>query len=208
MKKWWFLSLLLLLPALASAATVKISNKTSLSFKVPQGWELATEPPTTLVADLAEHLGHDATDKGYSPSKDQLLDAARKRLRANEAILYNPQSKCYLTLDLSPMRQGEHPPSEETIRLSAKYAGESLQHEAGISSLTSSSREATISGGWYSYRYDADYLHEGQKMHFSGVIGFAAPYWYFFYYTDFLKDPADSGRAEQVFTSIKLEIKQ
>jgi len=204
MKKWLLLLGFFLLPALACAQSVQISDRTTLSFDIPAGWESAREPPANLVEELARHIAHEAAEKGHSPDKEQLLRTARKRFSANEALLFNPISKSYMLLDLSRLRQGERAPDETTIRLSAKYAGESLDHEEGVSKFSSASREATIAGGSYSYRYDADYLQHGKPMHFSGIIGFASPYWYFFYFTDYLGDPEDRNRAEQVFRSLKI----
>jgi hypothetical protein len=206
--KCYFLFILFCLPLLAHAETVRVSDGTTLRFDIPAGWELTTEPPAFLLEEMAEHLSHDAAEKGYSPGKEQLLEAARKRLAANEVLLFNPVSKSYLTLDLSHMSQGERPPSIKTIKLSAKYAGESLEHEEGVSNLKSTTGEVAIAGGGTAYRYAADYLLHDDPRHFSGIIGFVSPYWYFFYYTDFLKDPEDKQRAERLINSLKIEIQR
>jgi hypothetical protein len=188
----------------ASAEIIKISETTSLQLVVPSGWLLAYEPPQKLLEEIAEHISHEATEKGQSPSQEQLLSAAKKRLAANEIILFNPDTLAYLTLDFSHLKQGERAPGKKSIKLSAKYAGESLEQEEGVSQLTGDSREFSVAGAWYAYRYDADYQHHDEKMAFSGVIGFSAPYWFFFYYTDFLQDPMDKIRSEQVLTSLQI----
>ena len=199
--------ILTLLPVLASAERLQITENTALSFAIPQGWEWAKEPPAALLEEMAEHIEHEAKGKGYSPTQEQLLDAAKKRLKANEVLLYNPQSTAFMTLDLSHLKKGEKAPGKKTIKLSAKYAGQSLEQEEGVSQLTGNSKEVSINGAWYAYRYDADYLHHEEKMNFSGVIGFASPNWFFFYYTDYLKDPADKQKAEDIFKSIHIEQK-
>jgi len=190
--------------SVASAEEIEISPTTSLQFSVPTGWLLADKPPMNLLEEMAEHISHEAAAKGHSPSKDQLLSAARKRLAENEVILYNPKTISHLTLDFSPLRQGERAPSEKSIKLSAKYAGESLEQEEGVSQHSGKTYETSVDGAWYAYRYDASYLHHDEKMAFSGVIGFKEPYWFFFYYTDYMQDPADRERLEQVLKSIKI----
>jgi len=204
MKLRILLSLFILIPSLSYAETIQISEKVNLSFSVPEGWKMASEPPAILLEEMAKHIAHEAKKKGHSPSHQQLLEAARKRLANNEVLLFNPQSKSHLTLDLSPQSDGS-PPSQKTIRLSAKYAGESLEHEEGVSKLESRINQVSVAGSESAYRYDADYLHHGEPMHFSGIIGFSSPYWYFFYFTDYLSDPEDQNRAEQVFNSLRIE---
>jgi hypothetical protein len=196
--------ILLTLPFVASAETFQISEQVSLNFAVPDGWKWVKTPPQELLEEMAEHIGHEAEEKGYSPSQGQLLDAARKRLKANEVLLYNHQSKAHMSLDLSRLRQGEKAPSKKSIKLSAKGAGESLEQEEGVTKHQGKSKEFKVDGAWYAYRYDADYMHHDEKMRFSGVIGFSSPYWFYFYYTDHLNDPDDRTKADQIFQSIRI----
>lgn len=196
-----------LFPTLALAETVQITETSSLIFELPDGWQLTTEPPQALVAEMAEHIGHEAAEKGYSPTQAQLMAAAIKRLKANEVLLYNPESTAFITLDMSHLRQGERPPSKKSIKLSAKYAGQSLEQEEGVSQLQDTSNETTINGAWYAYRYDADFLQHDKNKHFSGIIGFSAPHWFFFYATDYLKDSNDRQKIEKIFESIRIDSK-
>ncbi len=195
----------LLLPFTVTGEQIQIDAQTVLHFKIPAGWEWAKTAPQPLLEEFAEHIAHEAEEKGFSPTQTQLLAAAEKRLAANEVLLYNPETLSHITLDMSHLRQGEKPPSKKTIRLSAKYAGQSLENEEGVSGLKGKSSEASINGAWYAYRYDAQYLHHEEKMQFSGFIGFVSPHWFFFYFTDYLKDPADQAKGEQVFQSIRIE---
>lgn len=192
-------------PLLSFAETVQIAEKTALHFEVPPDWRWSNTPPQSVLAEVAEHIGHEAAAKGQAPSQKQLLAAAQTRLAANEVFLYNPQSSAYMTLDLSPLHQGERPPGKETIELSARYAGQSLEQEEGVEKLQGQTSEYSIVGAWYAYRYNANYLHHDHKMYFSGVIGFSSPYWFFFYFTDYQNDAADKQKAEQLFESIRIE---
>ena len=201
------LIIFILMPVFCCAESLQVTAQTTLYFEIPSAWQWVKEPPQPLLEEMAEHIGHEAAAKGHAPNKQQLIVAARKRLKSNEVLLYNPDSTAYMTLDLSPLRKGERAPGKESISLSAKYAGQSLQQEEGVSHLQAQNREVQIGGAWYASRYDADYLHHEQKMHFSGIIGFASPYWFFFYYTDYLKDPSDKISAEQIFRSIRIEHK-
>ncbi len=195
---------LFFLPTFSFAETVHISNLTSIVYEIPDGWVRAEEPPQALLDIFAEHIEHEAQEKGYSPSLEQLQDAAKKRLDANEVLLYNPRTNAHITIDMSHLRRGEKVPSKKSIQLSAKYAGQSLEQEEGVSGLTGKSSEATVSGAWYANRYDADYLHHEEKMRFSGIIGFVSPYWFYFYSSDYLKDPADRKKIDQFLETISI----
>ena len=209
MKFCFLLTLLLCLMAPpVDAKTVQISAKTTLTFDLPEGWVLASEPPVALLEDLAAEIGRETRGKDHQLSRKQLLDTARDRLSANAALLYNPESKSYLALDLSPLRPGEPPPDDDMIRRSARYAGESLANEKGVIRLSRSDREIIIPGCAYAYRFDIDYLRDDRQRQFSGVVGFSAPYWCYFYFTDTLGDPQDRIRAEQVFRSLRVETRK
>lgn len=206
MKKTLLVILLItFLPATGFSETLHISPRTTLHFDVPTGWLWTDDPPQILLAIIAKKIGAEAISREQSPNQLQLLAAARDRLINNEAILYNPQSSAYLTLDLSPLRKGESPPDKEGLKLSVSYTGQVLSQETGVSHLHDSSRKVTIPGIKHAYRYDADYQQHAQKMRFSGIIGFSSPFWLFFYYNDYLNDLADSVKAEQVFNSIRIE---
>jgi hypothetical protein len=195
---------LLFLPSLGFAETVHISNLTSIVYELPAGWVKADEPPQALLDIFAEHIDHEAEEKGYSPSRGQLQDAAQKRLAANAVLLYNPQTNAHITIDMSHLRRGEKAPSKRSIQLSAKYAGQSVEQEEGVSGATGQSNEAKVSGAWYAHRYDADYLHHDEKMRFSGIIGFVFPYWFYFYTTNYLKDPADREKIDRFLATISI----
>lgn len=203
-KKFVLLMLITLLPFCAYAETVHISNLISIVFDIPEGWVQAKEPPQPMLEIFAEHIGHEAEEKGHSPSHEQLIEAAQKRLKTNDVILYNPNTNAHMLLDMSPLRRGEKAPSKNSIRLSAKYAGQSLEQEEGVTNLTGQSSAFSIPGAWYAYRYDADYLHHDEKMRFSGVVGFISPYWFYYYHTNYLKDPADLEKAEKIFKTLHI----
>ncbi|HKJ05405.1 MAG TPA: hypothetical protein VJ974_07410 [Geopsychrobacteraceae bacterium] len=187
------------------AETVDISSKLKLHFDIPDTWVSDLEPPQALVDIMAEHIGHDAAQKGRHPSQGELQQLARKRFAENEALLFNPESHAFLSLDFSPLRQGERAPSHKSIKLSARYAGESLSNEEGVSDLTTTESDIEIDGAWYSHRFDATYKHHDNPISFTGIVGFASPYWFYFYYTDYLRDSRDREALEKIIRSLKIE---
>lgn len=87
------------------------------------GWQWATEPPQSLLKGITEQINHETINRGQTASQQQLLEAAAKNLKANEVLFHNPTMIAYMTLDISPLRQGEDAPGKETIRLYDKIEG-------------------------------------------------------------------------------------
>lgn len=187
------------------AETVDISSNIRLHFELPAGWISNLDPSPFLVDEMAEHIKHDAAGKGRHPSEEQLRQAARKRFKDNEALLYNPETHAFMSLDFSSLRQGEHAPSHKSIKLSTRYAGESLSNEEGVTDVTTDSSNIDILGAWYAHRFDSSYKHHDKPMAFIGVVGFVSPYWFYFYYTDYLGNAQDRVSAEKILKSIRIE---
>lgn len=187
------------------AETVDISDSLRVHFELPSGWVSNLEPPQFLVDKMAEHIKHDAAKKQRYPSKEQLQQAALKRFKSNEALLYNPDSEAFMSLDFSSLGQGDKAPSHKSIKLSTRYAGESLSNEGGVTELTTDNTNIDIQGSWYAHRFDASYKQHGRPMAFTGVVGFVSPYWFYFYYTDYLKNEQDRVSVEKILKSVRVE---
>ncbi len=215
MNKFAFLLSMLLIVGLSACAatppqvnrTVEISPGLSLGVYLPSDrWTMTSEIPEFLVEDRAEHIEHELAEKGQKVSRDQLLDAARKRLAANELFIFNPASKASMEIDFSPLKDGEAAPSRRTVAASARYAGDSLSQEEGVSEARFSDRKADVFGARDAYRLDADYKHHDEKTRFLGIVGFAAPYWFYAYYTDHLAVPSDHQEMDRIVRSLLITV--
>ena len=193
-----FLSLFLSGPAFS--ATIQVGGDLELEIPVPEGWTLyQEEPPMALVEEMAEHIAHEAEAQGASPSREQILDVARKRLVANEAILYHDAGGAHLDIDFSALDPGQKPPSTKTLRNSAKYAAQSLAGEEGVSDVDWEVSEFKVQGAREAFLLAADYRHHDDPVRFLGVIGFAgSDQWFFLYYTDYLRAPGTFGQMQEI----------
>lgn len=152
-------------------------------------WVVSQEVPEALVTETAEHLQHELEAQGKQVPSEKVLEAARKRLAANELFIYNPNTGATLTVDFSPLREDESPPRRATIEQSARFAAQGLEDEEGLSEVTHSTTKTSMFGLQHAYRIDANFQKHGAATRFLGVVGYAAPYWCYFYYTDPLHDP-------------------
>lgn len=175
-----------------SAQMLQIHPDLSLGLpNVGPRWVVSQEVPEGLVAEAADHLQHELAAQGKQVPEEKLLELARKRLAANELFILNPTTGATLLVDFSPLKADESNPRRSTIEQSAIYAAQGLEEEEGLSEVTQTTSKASMFGLQYAYRIDANFQKHGAATRFLGVVGFAAPYWCYFYYTDPLQDPQD-----------------
>ena len=185
--------------------TVQINSDLTVGLAIPgQRWELARQIPEFLVEDQAEHLARELGGQGRNVSREELVALARKRLGTNELFLFNPATKAHLEVDFSPLFAQETAPSEEAVALSVRYAAESLSREEGVSDVRTRSKKVLVHGALAAYRLDAEFLMHGSRTRFVGVVGFYSPYWFYFYFTDPMKDPEDYEEMGNILKSLAI----
>lgn len=197
---------LMLLPALALGATFQL--KPDLKVNLPEltaPWVVSTEPPAELIEHLTEHVLEEAQAQGKSPTPEQAREVASKQARSNQLFVANPESGAHLLISFSPLAQGETAPSAKTVALSAEYAAEGVADE-GWTDVTTEQSATTIKGAQQAQWFTIDYRHEGERSQFLGIVGFAKPYWFWFYGNDHLKNPADRALLEKLMRGIEIEV--
>lgn len=190
-------------PARADSLNMPAGLVLNLSLPGPR-WVLSTEVPEILVPEMVEHLEHEMQAQGRSLSKQELETLARKRLSQNEAFVHNPKSGAVLLIDFSPLEKGEEAPADKTVAYSARYAAESMEQEEGATEVVHSSGEAFVQGARTAHSLSVNYRHHGEPTRFYGIVGFAPPSWFFLYYTDHLRDPADQAEMDAILKSIRI----
>lgn len=207
MSRFVLLCVALLLAAVSPAAseTLRLAPDLSLEMALPaEGWVMSSEPPPFLLESTAEHLEHELAAAGKEVDDAKVRALAARRLAANEAYVYNPASGAVLTIDVSPLREGEAPPSRRAVATSARYAGEGLADEEGVADLDQRSARVEVAGAEHAYRIDARYRHHEQPTQFIGIVGFVSPYWLYLYYTDRLVEPGDAAAVDRALATLVL----
>ncbi|WP_291316309.1 hypothetical protein [Desulfuromonas sp.] len=190
------------------AQTVSIAPDLELGLTLPgDRWVVAESAPDFLVADRAEHLEHDLVKQGKSATSEQIAEMASKRLAGSEVFIFNPSTQARLEIDFSALGPGEAFPSAGAVSRSARFAAESLEGEEGIEEVDVRTGRTKVYGSEVAYRLDAGYRAHGEDTRFVGVIGFAAPYWFYFYYTDSLRDPLDREEMEGILRSLTVTVR-
>lgn len=207
MKNRWLMLIVLVLavPATTLAAGYEVRPGVEISFATPPSpWQVGKEPPDFLVKEHGAHINPAQLAAARKAGIDSPEEAARQRLKTNELFIFNPQSGAHLEIDLSPLREGEDPPSAGTLQASARYAAEGLEGEEGIEAAKSKVGKTRITGGKAAYRVDADFLKHGQATRFIGVITFALDHWVYLYYTGPQPGLEDLAVVNQVLDSFSI----
>ncbi len=201
--KCLFLGLLMLLSAgYAQSASLTTPAANQLDWQLPSGWLASAETPDELLAEIALHIGHEATEKGKTPTQQQLLQAAAKRMEANELLLYHPKSGAWISIDFSPLRTKEKSPTTKTLELSARYALESLGNEEGISEMQKDQQVLNLAGAPDTNRITANYKQHDSPTAFSGLIGYIPGEWFFIYATSYPEKAELSAQISTFFESL------
>ena len=209
MKKILFLlTVLLVFPLFVSAQ--QFEPRPGLKVILPEvsdAWQAGAEAPANLLEHMIEHLREDAARSGQSPTEEQLSRAAQQRLATNDLFVFNPDSGAHLLISFSALDKNEAPPSMRAIELSARYAADGVVDE-GWENVKVRQNSAQIDGAASAQRFEIDYSHEGEDSRFVGVVGFAAPYWFWLYANDHLADPEDRQVIETLLSGIRLQVER
>ena len=193
-----------LLPSLVIAGEYQL--KPDLKVIIPEmtrQWIVSTEPTTELVEHLAEHVFDDAIRKGQTPTNEQVQKVAMQRARNNDLFMVNHESGAHVLISFSAIDEGEKEPSSRTVANSARYAIDGVEDEGWI--VTSVRKaEIAMAGAQEAQWFAIDYTQDGKANLFMGMVGFANPYWFWFYGNDHLKDPKDRDFLEQLMKSIQI----
>ncbi|MGE4580689.1 MAG: hypothetical protein AB7F21_14260 [Desulfuromonadales bacterium] len=191
--------------------TLALSDDMVLGIRLPgDNWQISSEPPMTLVEEMAEHIEHELEEKGQlanPPTREQLKNAALKKLQSNEGYVFNPATGAHLDVDISRLGEGDVAPSARGVENSARYAVSSLEGDEGVSAVVAQVEKARLAGAQYAWRISADYKMHEEPRRFVGIVAFASPYWVYLYYTDPLKNDTDYGEMEEMLRSAVLGFK-
>lgn len=169
------------------AVEIAVVKNLILEIDLREGWSLHREPPDALVEEMAAHVAHEPA--AANASLEQVEKVTRKRMAANEAIIYHSSSGAYLSIDFSALGQGESAPASSTLRLSAEFAAQSLEGEEGVSAVVWEVSQVNIEGAREAFQLSADYKQHDLPVKFVGIVGYAEGYWFFLYFTDPSQSP-------------------
>ncbi len=213
MQRVFFLTVVVLLTASSCSPVLKptpthrlqIDKRLQLAMALPSPrWQFGSEAPNLVAQKMSDHLRQEVAAAAPHISDKQLLLLARKRLAVNEGYVSNEHSGACLMIDFSSRRQGKTDPTRAELKASAYGALLALANEEGVTDLEYQMAPSFIAGPSKAQRVEAHYLLGGEARFFVGIIGFKAPYRFYLYYNDSLRDPRDGIEMEQILNSLQL----
>ena len=193
------------LPKPTPTHRLQIDNRLQLAVAMPSpNWQFSIEAPAFVAEKMVDHLRQEVIAAAPHVNDEQLLLLARKRLAVNEAYVFNEYSGACLMIDFSSRRQGKTAPTRAELKASARGALLALANEGGVTDLKSRIATSVLAGSSRVCRVEATYFLNKQVRLFVGIIGFKAPYRFYLYYNDLLRDPRDRVEMEQILNSLQL----
>jgi hypothetical protein len=185
--------------------TIPVTDDISIGLSQQlDGWLVTSEAPDYLVEEFAHHIEHELAEKGQTRTHEEVVAVVHKRLASNELYIYKESSRAWIAIDFSALQEGEKVPGRQAVYNSARYAADSLSGEEGVSDVQHTVSSVSVYGADTAFRLDAAFASHGEPRKFSGIIGFANPYWFYVYYTDELNDPADFSDIDKLLDSLTL----
>lgn len=204
MRRFFFLLFaVVFFPLSAYSQSYQITPDLILEFELPSSrWQTAETAPRFLIVERARHIHDNMMKRFKQRGIESKEEAAEIQLKANELFIFNQQTGSYLEIDFSPLKKDDKAPSKKSIALSAKYTGEELEHEEGLSKVKQKSHKVHIEGSKYAYRVDAEFVKHGEAKRFIGLIGFVDKSWFYIYYTAPADSTQDTFEVEELLNSI------
>lgn len=204
MKRFIFvLFVLVFFPLSGYSQSYQVMPDLTFEFELPSShWQTAETAPRFLIEERAKHIHDNMMKRFKQRGIESKEEAAEIQLKANELFIFNQKIGSYLEIDFSPLKKDDKAPSKRSIALSAKYTGEELEHEEGLSQVKQTSRKVQIEGSKYAYRVDAEFVKHGEGKRFIGLIGFVDKYWFYLYYTAPADSTQDTSEMEELLNSI------
>lgn len=210
MKRMAYLLLILLffLPHVSFADTSRLPSNYIVNYELPSDrWEVSADAPELAIQAMMVDMEHDQKKKGETVDMSKLRESAEKFIKVNNLFIYNQATEAYLMISLSPASSKGGIPTESSIRASVKWTVDSLKDHAEVGELSQYKTEvksSNIPGVDYAMQVTSDLPLFGEPHRFIGVIGYAHPYWVFFFYNDKARDPRDMEEMALLIKSIKL----
>jgi hypothetical protein len=199
---------LMFCPLLSIAQSIRLPSDTVINFTLPSDrWDVSVEAPELAIEAMVADMVYGRQTNGISFDRKELLERAKNLIKVNNLFIYNAGTEAYLMASFSPHGQREKPLSKKLIQRSVRWTVEALDDHAGVSDLALSQttvEPVEIPGIEYAQQITSNNPLFGNPHKFTGIVGYAYPYWIFIYYNDKVKDSTDYSEMQQILKSIKL----
>lgn len=169
---------------------------------LPVNWEVTTDATPHMLEHQAEHEEGDALRAGSRITRAEAMQRARRFFENNKDLYFlNSVSEAHLLFSFAKIKQRQPEPMADHVASSALTAMSGVTAEGWIKH-SENHQPVQVKGAQHAHYFEIDYTKENERQLFKGVVGYAQPYWFWFYTYDHLHDPQDSallGRILETF---------
>ncbi len=154
-------------------------------------WIVTTEPTEEMLEHQAEHEEENALIAGRLISRAEALERAEQHFAASDDLYFlNTESEAHLLFSFAALGERQPEPAAVHVAQSASIAAAGVTAE-GWTKHSEEQRAIEVRGARHAEYFEIDYTKGGERGFFTGVVGYAQPYWFWFYAYDHRHDPRD-----------------
>ena len=158
---------------------------------LPEHWQVTTEATPHMIEHQAEHEEEDAIKAGGRISKAEAMERARRFFENSKDLNFlNTRSEAHYLFSFARLKETQPEPTAAHVKSSSLVAMAGVTVE-GWTKHAEEERPVQVKGVQHAHYFEIDYTQHGERQIFKGVVGYAQPYWFWFYTYDHLQDPED-----------------
>lgn len=159
--------------------------------KLSDPWIVTRDPTEEMLEHQAEHAAEDALNAGRSISRAEALQQAKQHFAASDDLYFmNTESEAHLLFSVAPLGERQPEPDAGHVAQSASTAAAGVTAEGWIKH-SEEQRSIAVKGARHAEYFKIDYTKGSERGFFTGVVGYAQPYWFWLYAYDHRHDPGD-----------------
>jgi hypothetical protein len=158
---------------------------------LPEHWQVSFEVTPQMIEHQAEHEEENAINAGKQISRAEAKERARRFFENSKDLHFlNTRSEAHFLFSFAKLKAQQPEPTADHVAGSVLAAISGVTAE-GWTKHAQSHRSVQVRGAQHAHYFEIDYTQHDERQIFQGVVGYAQPYWFWFYTYDHLQDPQD-----------------
>jgi hypothetical protein len=171
---------------------------------LPEHWQATTEATPHMIEHQAEHEEDNASNAGKQISRAEAMERARRFFENSKDLYFlNTRSEAHFLFSFAKLKAQQPEPTADHVAGSALAAMSGVTAE-GWTKHAEGHRSVQVRGAQHAHYFEIDYTQHDERQIFKGVVGYAQPYWFWFYTYDHLQDPQDQRMLKRLLETIEI----
>ena len=171
---------------------------------LPAEWEVRQDATEHMIEHQAEHEEEDARRAGQPITQEEALRRAEQHYAESDDLhIQNTKSEAHLLFSVHALAPNQREPDANSVARSALTAAYGVTDE-GWTKHSEDDRPINVKGARHAQYFEIEYSKNGERQLFTGVVGYAQPYWFWFYAYDHFNDPADRVLLKKILQTFEV----